>query len=749
MDPNSITPWSGGNPPDFPPLEGYPRYPNHYPSVRDAGSNQMQRLIGVMRKHIWLIVSCITIVMSLAALYTVRQKPLYRATANIAIYRESAGVIPVSGSGGQEPMDLDDYTVALETQLRVLQSRRLALDVVRKLHLDQNPDFTGRKPSSGPRTLDPAESPDGSNDEMAAADGVLGGIALNTVRQTRVVQVSYIHPKPQVAAAVSNALVEAFIEDSIRARFESANRAARFLSDQLADLKLKVEESQKRVVEYQKAHDILGVDDKQNVITAKLDDINKQLTDAQADRILKEAEYQTIAGEGVVSASSVRDSLVMQSLRSQESELRNQYAQATSVYGPNNPKVIELDNRIKQAEANIQAEVRRVANRVELDYRASLAREQKLKVAFEKQKTEANRMNESSIEYGILKRELDSNRQLYDNLQERMKEAGVAAGMRSSNIRLIDSAEVPSGPISPNVPMNMSFGFIMGLAVAGGAVAMRESLNKSITDPMEVEATTQLPALAIIPLRAELGGERPALAGDRALSAGSPDVAVIRRPKSALAESYRALGTSILLSPPEMKTLVVTSPLPSEGKTTTTVNTAVVIAQQGERVLLIDADLRKPAVHRSLGLRNDKGLTNLLQGQASFEEVVQRGTVKGLDVLTSGPGTSGPAELLGSEMMAGLIARWREEYDYVLIDTPPVLAVTDAVRLSSKTDSVMMVMRSGHTTREALKRACDLFKHAKASMLGVVLNAVDFKATGAYYYGFYPDAYKSYYSEGR
>lgn len=707
-------------------------------STAIISNNPVRRSIALLRKYVWTILACTVIAVSLCLLYAASQPRLYRATANIAIYRDSRADAPLGKDYRQEVGDSDDYSVSLETQLHILRSRTLAFEVIRKLGLDKDREFiadanpaiaagSGAKWDNLPATLEGIE----------AADVLLYGLSVRVLKETRVVEVSFTGRKPARDAQIVNALVDVFIEDSIRSRFEASNRAATFLSGQLTGLRVKVEESQEKLVDYEREHNILGVDEKQNVVTVKLEDLNKQLTAAQADRIEKESLYQTIVAGSSDQIPETKASVALQDLRLREAELKSEFAQAGVTYGPNNPKVLELTNRVKAMDASIQAELKRMEGRAREEYQASTKREEKLRVVFAAQKNQANRMNESAIQYGLLKREVDSNRQLYENLQARMKEAGIAAGLRSSNIRLIDSAEPPMSPVSPNLPRSGYLGLFLGFLAGIAAVGIREGMDRSLRDPAEVESFTAMPSLAVIPKRHERKRMR---LDDRG------DIVCLSQPRTAIAEAYRALGTSVMLASPNLKTLLITSPLPGEGKTMSAANSAVVIAQQGKRVLLVDADLRKPALHRGFNLPNESGLSSVLLGQAEMERaIVCHERVPNLSLLTAGPAQSMPAEMLGSAKMQELMNCWRQQFDYVIIDTPPVLAVTDAVRLSSHADSVLVIIRSGQTTREALTRSCDLLNQARVPVLGIVVNGVSRDAAGSYYYGYYPELAKAYY----
>jgi capsular exopolysaccharide synthesis family protein len=704
--------------------------------------NPVQRVARVLRMRYWTILACTTISTSLFLLYAAWQPRLYRATANLAIYRD-AGTVSIPKDVTPELGDADEYTVSLETQLQILKSRTIALSVVRDLGLARNTEFI-RDTKSG--ELDAGSNADAdvsaSPTESAAVAAVLLGLQVDPVKETRVVHVSFTGADRRLDAALVNALVDHFIEDSIRSRYEGSQRAAQFLSGQLADLRTKVEQSQEKLVKYERQHNIVGIDENQNVVITKLEELNKQLTAAEADRMEREALYQTISSGTLDEIPEMKSSEALQSLRLREAELKNEYAQASTTYGPNYPKVLEIQNRVVAIEGSIQAELKRLAGRASEEYQASLRRENKLRAAFESQKAKANRLNESAIQYGLLKREVDSNRQLYDSLQQRMKVSIVAAGLRSSNIRLIDAAEPSRLPVSPNLPKSGSLGLFVGFLISAVVIGLRENMDRALRDPNEIETFTAMPSLALIPERPQARGRMFGRSGR-----SEEDIVCLTQPRSAMAEAYRALGTSIMLASSDLKTLLITSPLPGEGKTTTAANTAVVLAQQGKRVLVVDADLRKPALHVGFHLSNDSGLSNILSGQAGFDQVdIPNDSVPNLTVLTAGPVHPTPAEVLGSAKMRELMRQWRDKYDYIIIDTPPVLAVTDAMRLSREVDSVLLILRSGGTRCEALTRACDLFNQSSIPVLGIVVNRVNFRSAGPYY-SYYPELAKAYYQD--
>jgi polysaccharide biosynthesis transport protein len=706
----------------------------------------------ILRKRKWVVLATFAIVFALSVIATLNATRMYQATSKVAIFPENPNVLGFKDNENYSP-DFE-YEATLETQAAILRSDALAMKVIEVMHLDRDAAFTGAKPPQAEDSIrvsgmqpDPAKT-------AAWLGAFRGGLSVQIIPNSRLVQISYTNPDPRFATDIVNSLVRTFIEENFKAKYESVTQTSDWLSTELVDLQTKVQTSEEKLVRYQKDHSILGVDEKQNIVTAKLNELNNELTVAQTDRIQKESNYKlAVSGDPAARKTSPEgNGGMLQKLREKEADLNTQYAQATTQFGSGYPKVVELSNQLKQVRAEIAAEETRMQHGVRDEYLAAVQRENLLTTAFEQQKQEANRLNESAIEYSVLKRDADSNRQLYQDLLQRLKEAGVSAGLRSSNIRVVDVARTPTSPIAPNVPRNLQLGFLLGLACGIGLAFVLESLDTSIRNMEEIGAISTLPALGTIPLQLSSNGhlrKRLKAISVETEKSESPALVTYARPRSEAAEAYRALRTSILLSsfgaPP--KVILVTSASPQEGKTTISANSALVLAQRGSRVLLIDADLRRPGIDKLFGFRSRGGLSTLISGGDKVEDVVVPfAQVPNLWILPAGPIPPQPAELLGSTVMKDHIARWRDEFDHIIIDTPPCLSVTDAVVLSPEADRVILVARSGRTTKPALRRACDVLLQVNARVMGIVLNALDLRSSDGYYYH-YGRQYSQYYDE--
>ena len=727
-----------------------------------AHESALRDYLRVLDKRKWVVLSCILIIPALVGIASLRMTKLYDAVGRIAINKVDPVTANFQNSNG--PADYFDPT-DMDTEVHILESDLLALEVIRQLNLDKRPDYGGVPVSAQSHssiTLDPLVADSSRVTSMLAR--FRGGLHVVVIPNTRIIELHYTSPDKNLAASIVNTLATTYKEQNYRTKFESTMQASDWLSKQLVDLQIKVETSQEKLVRYQKEHEILGTDEKSNIITSKLDELNRELTTAEGDRMMKEAAYRQVqSGDAAAAASAVAPGSAstpggsqLDHLRAQQADLRVHVAEASTQFGPAYPKVAELNNQLKQLDTEIQNETTKVINDLRQQYEVALQHEKLLNDDFEVQKQEANKLNESAIEYSMLKRDLDTSRTLYEGLLEKMKEAGVNAGLRSNSFRIVDSARVPTYPSEPNIPRNLSFAFALALTTGVGLAFLLESLDNTVRTTEQAQNIAQLPSLGLIPMGTRpdngKGSRRMAIAGGLIPSREAVELITQAKPQSQMAEAYRALRTSLLLSslgaPP--KIILITSALPQEGKTTTSINTAVVLAQKGVRVLLIDADMRRPSVHKTLGMTGPlKGLSNVLTGTATLQEAVTPSPqLANLFVLPSGSPPPNPAELLASINMRTMLAQLREQYDHIVIDTPPTLSVTDAVVLSTRADAVVLVIRSAQTTKTALRRARDLLTQVNARICGVLLNAVDLASPDYYYYYEYQAKYGGAYYRG-
>ena len=486
------------------------------------------------------------------------------------------------------------------------------------------------------------------NREAALVGKFHRSLQINSIPRTRLLEIRFSSPDPVLAAKAVNSVIDTYIEQNYKTHLEATTRTSDWLAQQLSELQLKVQESQEKLVQYQKEHGILGIDEKENIITSKLDELNRQLTAAEGDRMQKESVYRLASSGDPDLLSNLDPSSPLVKLRSQEADLHRQLAQASVKFEPSYPKVEELNNELGAVQADIKIEIARLAAKYKKDYLAALEREKLLRASLENQKTEENQLNESAIEYSLLKRDVDSNRQLYEGLLQKLKEAGVMTGLRSSNVRIVDPASAPTAPSTPNIPRNLLLSLLVGLAGGVSLAFILESRDNTVHSLEQAQMITGLPSLAVIPLASRSSRSLVQVKRQRQTA---PASAAAMHPKSHMAEAYRALRTSILLSRAgqSAKVLMVTSALPQEGKTTTSVNLAIVLAQRDARVLLIEGDMRRAGISEVFDFKSDIGLSTVLGGNTIAEAAIRSVPgVPNLSVLPAGPVPVNPSEMLAS-----------------------------------------------------------------------------------------------------
>jgi succinoglycan biosynthesis transport protein ExoP len=703
----------------------------------------------ILKKHQWLVLSFLLTVVTVVTIATFKMKPVYVAAARVEVDREAQSIQPFPDSNSYDDyVDSENY---IETQTKILQSETLALQTIKSMDLGRYPEFGGRPntfiiPHAGVTSQRPA-----------ILGAFLGSLSIQRIKDSRLIEVRFEGQDPQLAAQIVNGHLQNYIEANFRSKYDATQQASNWLSAELEELRIKVEKSEAAKIAYERENQIWTIDEKQNITTQKLSDINKALTDAQTDLVQKQALYQIAKGGDVDQLPDVRNNAYLSDLLKRQSDLGEQYVDASAQFGPNYPKVQRITREKKEVDDAIARAKQNVEASIETDYKTSKERVGLLSAALETQKGDANDMSEKLVQYHILEHDAESNKQLYDGLEQKLKEAGITAGLRSSNIRIVDPALVPSYPARPQKAKNILLAFLIGLVGGVGLAFLREYLDNTVKSPDDVERLAGLPSLAVVPSLPNLLGvshSRKLLTdgqGDEQES--RVEIVSFIKPKSQVSEAFRALRTSLLLSqadhPPQV--ILVTSALPREGKTTSALNLAVTLAQLGDRTLIVDSDLRKPGIRRALGLTvgRDFGLSSYLAGVSSLDDVViTHPQIENLSALTTGPIPPSPADLLSSHRMRDAITYLRQKYKFIVIDSPPIMAATDAVILSALTDGVLLVVRSGETPKEAFTRTRDLLHAVKCRLLGVVLNAVDSSAPDYYYsYRYYPYAYGYGYGE--
>jgi len=705
----------------------------------------------ILRKHQWLILTFLLTVVTVVTIASFKMKPVYEAAARVEVDKESQNALRFQDDNSyDEYMDSEDY---IETQAKILQSETLALQTIKSLDLGRYPEFGGSATSL-------AFPQGGAGSKRPAILGAfLGRLGVKRVPNSRLIEVRFEAEDPQLAAVAVNTHLQNFIEQNFRSKYDATTQASTWLSSELEELRLKVEKSEDDRIAYERQNQIWQIDEKQDITTQKLADLSRVVTDAQTALAEKEALYRIALAGNVDALPAARDNVVIQDLVKRKSDLDEEYTEAVNQYGPSFPKVQRMAAQQKELDDDLAKQRKVMVETIQTEYETARTHVAILQDALDKQKAQANDLAEKLVQYHILQHDAEANKQLYDGLLQRLKEAGISAGLRSSNIRVVDPALAPTSPSRPQKARNISLAFLVGLIGGIGLAVFREYLDNTVKSPDDIESLTGLPSLAVVPSLPSLNGHHGTLsrlareATPQAVSGPKVELLSYLQPKSQISEAFRALRTSLLLSqaehPPQV--ILVTSALPREGKTTAAVNLGVTLAQLGDHTLLLDSDLRKPGIRRALNLTIGKegGLSSYLAGVSTLDEIIiPHPTISNLAALTTGPVPPSPADLLSSHKMREAIAELRRRFKFIVIDSPPIMAATDAVILSALTDGVLLVVRSGETPKEAFTRTRDLLAAVKCRMLGVVLNAVDSSAPDYYYsYRYYPYAYGYGYGE--
>lgn len=721
----------------------------------------------IIRKRLWLIMAVLVIVVVTTFVTSKRMKPVYQATAQVLIEREKPQVINVEEVLAQYSYFYDYYP----TQYKILESRSLARDVIQTLelhrHREFNPEpeerlfnFSVREAVASvlraviPKNRSESTSPDNDPDPKEAKDPLagyindyLGRLSIEPVLKSRLVNIGFEGHDPVLVARVANAHARAYINRDLERKFTASQEAVGWLSGRLGQLEKKLRESEEALQRFQEKEDIVTLESilsasgggGENIVAQKLAKLNATLTGARTERIGLETLYRQLRElsrkPGMVeSVPQVIQNSLIQKLKENLVDLNRQYSEYREKYGEKHPRMVALRQEIRSLKKRLSIEVNKIAKSVEIEYKAAQAKEQSLQAALDHTKGEVMALNKKAIQYGVLKREVDSNRQMYDMILKRAKETSLTSGLETTNIFIVDRAEIPRRPVRPRVNRNVMLAAVIGLLLGGGLAFFFEYLDNTMHGPDEVKRYLGVPFLGPV--------------GLVTLDKKSPlsELVTLGQPRSEFTESLRNIRTNVVFSytEPDQNTLAITSPGPLEGKTIISCNLAAIMAQLGRRVLLVDGDMRKPKVHRVFNMEIKPGLSNLILGKCALNEAVRGTHVKLLDVLPAGTIPPNPSEILGSRRMEELLPQLKGQYTFIIFDTPPVLSVTDAAALAGMLHGTILVVKASETTRDHAQRALEHLRDVRARVLGTVINQVDFKKE-RYYYTYYK--YQYYYSD--
>jgi polysaccharide biosynthesis transport protein len=685
-----------------------------YPYPGQDTPTERQQYIRILEKY-WRFGALFAAgIFSAIAIVTYSITPVYESTARLEV--DPPGSEAFSLAADNPAVIDEDYR---DTQSEILKSDELAMAVIHKLRLDRNAIIVGKKISAGAVASVGNHATQLTNAENTALRYYQEHLSVALVRKSRVLEVKFSTPDPHLSAQVVNCLVDLFIEGNYKARYDAIMHASEWLSHQMDDIREKAVLSNRALSEYQKAHGIVDVDEKQSSVSQKVADLNHQLAQAKTDRIQLEAYLKGIHTSNEESLPQIRDNSMMQALTQRLIESKAELSQAQTIYGEKSPNVQKLEHHIDELQGQILAEERKTVREIQTNYEAARARENLMSQEI---KNATNEMSEVA-QYNSLKREAQRDADLYTSLFARIKEAGITAASKSSNVRLVDQARILDRPTWPRRRLNLAIGFV--LALLGGVVMafVREGFDTSIRTGEDVEKLTGLPSLTLVPTTS-------VMLNGKSKKAGLPAASFFERPFSPEAEAIRGLQTSILLShldnPP--RSLLIASAFPKEGKTTVAINLAISLSQVGP-TCLVDADLRKSGVAATLHLKCERGLSDVLKGSVPLKKALvgMRRSTR-LAILPAGSLTGNLDEFLTLDHMRNVLRELNESCQYVVIDSPPLVPYADARVLSSMVDGVILVGRYGSTSRQALARCAQMLAVLRAPVLGVVLNDVDLTA---------------------
>jgi len=690
----------------------------------------LKQYIAIIRRRKWIILGSVVAALAAALVITMLMTPLYTARATVEIQREGANIVNVRQVESElNSRDEEFY----QTQYSLLKARSLAERVARNLRLYEDQSFLsafeldGNTPA-GTTTARPVLTPAQRDARIRqASDILLKNVGIAPIRQSRLVEVTFTSPDPQLSARIVDAWTRHFIEQALERRFEATSYARRFLEQRLGQLGGRLETSERQLVDYAVRQGIVnlssgtrgegGTAAERPLVADQLAALNQELQRATADRMAAQSRVQT-AGSGATNISVASPALV--GLRQRRSEVASEHSRMLIQFEADYPPARALEAQVAQLDRAIAAEEARIRTASQNEFRSAAGREGQLAQRVEGLKGELLDNRSRSIQYNIHQRDVDTNRQLYEALLQRYKEIGIAGGVGINNIVVVDVARIPQSPSSPVLVLNMLIALLGGLVVGAGLALAMEQVDEAIADPTEIENKLRLPILGVVPKIAE--GDLGRELGDR---------------KSSIAEAYLSIQTSLGFSTDHgvPRSLVVTSTRPGEGKSTTSYALAQSLARTGRRVILVDGDMRSPSIHHEFGVRNEHGLSNYLAGEGDLSKLILPTGIEGVSVLTAGPQPPNAAELLTGPRIGQLLDELRSRFDHIIVDAPPVMGLADAPLLTSRAEGTVYVIESRGTRTSMARLALSRLEAAQARILGGVLTK--FESKRAHYgYGY-------------
>jgi len=738
----------------------YPGRYGEYPMAAGADPNDEPESGGlieywrILRRHkgTWIVFAFAGALAGF--LITLPQTPIYQARTSVEIVDLNQNFLNLRQASPVSDTQTTPEVSDIQTQIKIVESESLIDRVLAKLSNNEslNQPDTGRL-SAWRRVLN-LPDPEPVSERTRQLKKAAKTVKVHAAGQTRILEITVDSPNPQLAATFANTLTSEFIEQNLEARWKTTERTSNWLGGQLDDMRIKLERSETALQTYAQKSGLIFTDEKSNVSEDKLRQLQQELSTAQADRIAKQSRYEMAQSSSPDALPDVLNDTGLRETQAKITELRSQIADLSTTFTPEHAKVQRAQAELDTLEAAFERDRTAILKRIKNEFDESARKEKLLSAAYASQTAEVTGLGEKAIQYNIMKHEVDSNRQLYDAMLQQLKESSIASAMRASNVRVVDPAKVPKRPVKPNIPVDAGLGLIAGIFLGAACIVMRDRADRTIQQPGDASFYLNVPELGIIPSGKLSRRNRVALAAAAASAGGSApgtspervELVTWQRKPSVVAESFRSTLISMLFAGEDMprsKVFVITSAGQAEGKSTIASNLGIAIAEVGHRVLVIDADMRRPRLHDIFSMDNARGLSTILRektelnGDKSLGGLIRESQIPGLHVLTSGPGASTTTNLLYGSHMTELLRYVRHNFDTVLIDTPPMLQIPDARVLGRLVDKVIIVMRAGHTTRDAAMAAAQRFNEDGTKILGTILNDWNPKSAPNGYYGYY------------
>ncbi|MBU1911929.1 MAG: polysaccharide biosynthesis tyrosine autokinase [Candidatus Omnitrophica bacterium] len=677
--------------------------------------------ISILSRRKWMIVSFFAVTVSLITWMTFKQIPIYRASSTVIVEVASPDILAVKDVIKLGETNYYAYKAYIETQQEIIKSRRIAHQVIKNLGLKNKEEFIKAK--------DPV-------------DTLLKKLKVELVKDTRILRINVEDENPKEASRITNEFARVYVNSNISLKIQASTDAEGWLKKEVEQQKAKVREAEIGLQDYKEKNDIVSVVNKENIINDTLTKLNANYLDAQKKRIQAEIAYKSLTdvkGELKLEnlPNQLADNEIFTSLKKEYMSQQALLVEYEKVYKNKHPKMIKLLENISYIESRIKNEIGAIKTDVESEYEKAKEEEANLKNTLNDKKKESLELERRIIGYNALKRELETNERMLDIVLNRLKETSISNQMQTNNVRVQDLAEIPKKPIRPKKQLNIMFSIILGMVGGIGLALFREYMDITIKDSNDIETLIQLPVLGAVPkIRQDGKNIKNKIDVDRVVEKDSLCLA---------SESYRSIRTNLLFSlnntGSSAKSMVITSSVPREGKTISAINLAIMMSNSGERVLLVDADMRRPRVHTVFNMDNHRGFSNYLAGETDFDKIIRNSGIDNLSIITTGNISHKPAELISSKNTRLFLEKASASFSKIIFDAPPIALVTDAAVLAALTDGVVLIAEANRTTKGLLNNSKELLHKAGANIIGVVLNNISLTRNGYYYPQYYYGKY--------